>query len=85
MRDHLAFDRTMLANERTLLSYTRTFVMFTASGFTLIKLLPDLFFNFLGVALMGLALIVMLIGLKQFFKTRVRLLKIYKTGENSIT
>ncbi|VGO21918.1 YidH family protein [Pontiella sulfatireligans] len=41
LRDHLAYDRTVLANERTLLSYLRTAIAFFAAGGTLVKLFPD--------------------------------------------
>ncbi len=38
MRDHLAIDRTRLANERTLLSFIRTALYFSIMGITVIKL-----------------------------------------------
>jgi putative membrane protein len=38
LRDHLALDRTRLANERTLLSYLRTALMLLVAGATAIKL-----------------------------------------------
>lgn len=41
LRDHLAYDRTLLANERTLLSYLRTAIALLAAGGTLIKIFPD--------------------------------------------
>ena len=37
LRDHLALDRTLLANERTYLSYLRTVVSFIVAGITLWK------------------------------------------------
>jgi len=42
LRNKLAVDRTRLANERTLLAYVRTAIMLFSSGFTLLKLLPEL-------------------------------------------
>ena len=39
LRDHLAFDRTVLANERTLLAYARTAIALYIAGGTLLKLL----------------------------------------------
>ena len=35
LRDHLAYDRTVLANERTFLSYMRTSIALFAAGGTL--------------------------------------------------
>lgn len=39
LRDHLALDRTLLANERTYLSYLRTVVSFVVAGISLWKAL----------------------------------------------
>jgi len=41
LRDHLAYDRTVLANERTLLSYLRTAIALLAAGATLVKIFPE--------------------------------------------
>lgn len=41
LRDHLALDRTKLANERTLLAYVRTAIMLLVSGVTVMRLFPD--------------------------------------------
>ncbi|HJQ80519.1 MAG TPA: DUF202 domain-containing protein [Lacipirellulaceae bacterium] len=41
LRDHLALDRTRLANERTLLAYIRTAFMLIIAGATALKLLVE--------------------------------------------
>ncbi len=41
LRDHLAFDRTVMAVERTILAYIRTILVAFGAGFTLIKLFPE--------------------------------------------
>jgi len=41
LRDHLAYDRTVLANERSLLAYIRTSITLLAAGGSLVKLFPD--------------------------------------------
>ena len=41
LRDHLALDRTVLANERTLLAYLRTALFLVVSGVSVVKLFPD--------------------------------------------
>lgn len=41
LRDHLALDRTRLANERTLLAYIRTAFMLLVAGATALKLFID--------------------------------------------
>lgn len=40
LRDHLAMDRTAMANERTFLAYCRTAIMLVATAVTLFKLFP---------------------------------------------
>ena len=38
LRDHLALDRTVLANERTLLAYLRIFIGSFSAGIAMVKL-----------------------------------------------
>jgi putative membrane protein len=42
LADHLALDRTRLANERTLLAYIRTAFMLVVAGVTALKLFVEL-------------------------------------------
>lgn len=48
LRDHLALDRTLLANHRTFLAYIRTFVGLFGGGAALVKLVDEPFFQFAG-------------------------------------
>ncbi len=41
LRDHLALDRTAMANERTMLAYVRTAIMLLVTSATLVKLFPS--------------------------------------------
>jgi putative membrane protein len=41
LRDHLALDRTRLANERTLLAYLRTALMLLVAGATAVKFVGE--------------------------------------------
>ena len=71
IRDLLALDRTVLANERTLLSYIRTSLMLAASGFTLVKVLPESTeFIILGYILLPLAACTFAYGYWRFRRTR---------------
>ena len=67
LRDHLARDRTVLANERTLLSYVRTAFGFAAAGGTLLKLFPsEMEMVCLGGGLLAAALVIAIYGVLRF-------------------
>jgi len=70
IRDHLAVNRTALANERTFLAYVRTSIALVAGGFGLIKFIKDLTYTLLGWILVGLGIIVLIIGIIRFIKTK---------------
>lgn len=48
LRDHLALDRTVLANERTFLAYTRTALTLFAVGVTFAHFFQSLWLEILG-------------------------------------
>ncbi|MBI3041072.1 MAG: DUF202 domain-containing protein [Chloroflexi bacterium] len=66
LRDHLAIDRTILANERNLLSYIRTTVALAAAGGALIHFLDSLVTYIGGGLLLALAAAILGIGLQRF-------------------
>src|SRR3954462_9611022 len=71
LRDHLALDRTRLANERTLLSYVRTALMLFGAGATAVKFVgvnPGVIVT--GWVFMASGLIVGLIGAWRFVTMR---------------
>lgn len=76
LRDLLALDRTILANERTMLAYARTAVMLGVSSITLLKIFPDnpLAF-FTAIALIPLAVLIAVLGLRRYFGLSNSLLK----------
>lgn len=77
LRDHLARDRTVLANERTLLSYVRTGFGMLAGGVTLIKLFPeDGWLWSIGVGLLAAGGLVTLIGMWRFLVVNARMQRI---------
>jgi putative membrane protein len=74
LRDHLAYDRTVLANERTLLSYLRTSIALFASGGTLLKLLPEEpMMVKLGIVLLSLGLVAVVVGIIRFTQVKKRI------------
>jgi putative membrane protein len=67
LRDHLALDRTQLANERTLLSYLRTALMLAVAGATAVKFVgesPTVIVS--GWLFIGLGIVVGAIGAWRF-------------------
>lgn len=70
IRDHLAVDRTALANERTFLAYIRTAIAAGATGFGLIKLFTSLSTTIIGWIIIFLGIIVLIIGIIRFFQFR---------------
>ena len=77
-RDWLAIERTKLANERTFLAYFRTFLVILGTGITILKLdlLADL--KTYGIILIGIAPIILLIGIIRLFKVKRTIRKHYK-------
>ena len=77
-RDWLAIERTKLANERTFLAYFRTFLVILGTGITILKieLFEDL--ETFGVVLIGIAPIILLIGIFRLFKVKNTIRKHYK-------
>lgn len=79
LRDHLAYDRTVLANERTFLAYLRTAIALLAAGGTLVKLFPDEQpMVQLGMALLVVGGVSALIGIGRFVAVRRKLALTYK-------
>lgn len=62
LRDHLAIDRTMLANESTFLAYLRTGLAMCAAGATLIHFSEGVHANTIGGIFIGFGFLVFLIG-----------------------
>lgn len=80
LRDFLALDRTILANKRTFLAYVRTSIGLVASGIGMVKLVTDGIVNLLGYIFILAALPVLIIGIKEYQKTKKELLAIAKAG-----
>ena len=84
LADHLARDRTILANERTLLSYFRTGFGFAAGGLTLLKFFPDdQLLWWTGMVLMVAGLLVTGFGIYRFLTFTSRMRSILQPPPNS--
>jgi putative membrane protein len=73
LRDHLALDRTTLANERTFLAYIRTALALFVIGVTFLHFLADGIYSVAAYAFMGLGILVFLVGTIQFLRVKRRL------------
>ena len=73
LRDRLALDRTTLANERTFLAYARTAIGLLAGGVALLQLAAAAWAVGLGWAALVLSPLVMLLGIRRFWRVRQRL------------
>ena len=78
LRDHLAMERTKLANERTLLSYIRTSLYLVLGGIAFLgmKNLEEL--RNLGYFSLVLSVILLIIGLVRFYQLKRHLKTMYK-------
>jgi putative membrane protein len=71
LRDHLALDRTRLANERTLLAYLRTALMLLVAGATAVKFVAETASVVVsGWLFIGLGIVVAVLGTWRFLTMR---------------
>ena len=73
LRDHLAAQRTILANERTFLSYIRTALTLLVAGVSFIKFFGSVVIQVLGWILIPLGLFTLVKGIISFRKMARRL------------
>jgi putative membrane protein len=68
LRDHLAIDRTLLANERTLMSYLRSGVALFIAGISIIHFSHEGWFSAMGFFFLPCAVITVLFGIVRYRK-----------------
>jgi len=73
LNDHLAIDRTILANERTLLSYSRTALTMLVIGGTCIKFFGAWWMWAIGAAFLAGSVFVSAWGWRRYTRTKGRL------------
>lgn len=62
LRDHLAVDRTIMANETSFLAYIRTALTLAVAGVTLLKIFHDPYIEVVGWVFLGLAALLFVNG-----------------------
>lgn len=70
LRDHLAIDRTILANERTYLAYIRTALTLFIGGVTFIKFFDSIVTAMIGWAFLPAACVAIWIGYTRYINMR---------------
>lgn len=73
-REELAIQRTTLANQRTLLSFITASLTMSIAGISLIKFFSSESKHLFGGALIGLSLLTLALGIRNYFhhKNRIR-------------
>lgn len=70
LREHLAIERTRLANETTLLAYIRTGLYFLVAGSTLGQVVDTRFWKLAGTPVIVVGFLIMIAGLLRFFSVK---------------
>ncbi len=70
LRDHLAAQRTMLANERTYLAYIRTALTLFVAGVSFIKFFDHIFYEIIGWLLIPLGILTLIKGVISYIKMK---------------
>jgi putative membrane protein len=81
LRDHLALERTKLANERTLFAYIRTALYLILAGMTILQLNNFESIHWIAFLSIGLSIIILIVGIWRYSKLN-RQLKYYYSKSN---
>jgi putative membrane protein len=77
LRDHLALERTRLANERTFMAYIRSALYLVIGGLALLQLKDAGDLEWVGIVALALAAIFTIIGVVRFIQLRRQLASYY--------
>ncbi|HDH11957.1 MAG TPA: DUF202 domain-containing protein [Nitrospirae bacterium] len=70
LRDHLAAQRTILANERTFLAYIRTALTLLAAGVVFVKFFGHIAYEITGWLLIPLGILTFIKGIASYIKMK---------------
>jgi putative membrane protein len=76
LRDHLAADRTSLANQNTFLAYTRTALALFAGGVTFIHFFKTPLLEIVGWVFLPIGLVTFWLGFYRYNRLRIELRKL---------
>ncbi|WP_417885880.1 DUF202 domain-containing protein [Zunongwangia sp.] len=83
VREHLALERTKLANERTLLSYIRSSLYLLLGGFALLQIESYDQLDWVAYVAFACSLIFLTIGISRYISLGRKLNKLLRTEESS--
>lgn len=78
LRDHLALQRTKLANERTLLTYVRSALYLIIAGIAFLGMKDFEGMPYIGITCLVVSIIIIIIGFIRFSQLKRQLNKIYQ-------
>ena len=83
LRDHLALERTRLANERTLMSYLRTALYLILGALAFLQLKEFQEIRWIGIVFIPLSFLVVILGFYRYAHLRKQLKEYYGPLENT--
>ena len=84
LRDHLAIDRTTLANERTMLAYIRTSITAFIGGASFIKFFDSLMLTIIGWIFIPLGIFTLFIGMLRYRQMKTSIPRFYHIVDDEI-
>jgi putative membrane protein len=82
LNDHLAIERTKLANERTILAYSRTSLMVFLTGISFIKIFDTAYLIIVGMILIPLSVIIIILGILSYRRTKNKIMEFIEKPVN---
>ena len=85
IREHLALERTKLANERTLLSYTQAALYFLLGGLALFQLKENVELRYIGYLALVFSVLFFIIGIWRYIALERKMKKLLRPRNNPVT
>lgn len=84
IREHLALERTKLANERTLLSYTQAALYFLLGGLALLQLKENDELRYIGYLALIFSVLFFIIGIWRYITLERKMKKLLRPHKNLV-